>query len=252
MGSVWKYLDDGSDQGTAWRGANFDDTDWKSGPATLGYGSKEDATVVQFGNDYTNKYITTYFRLTFNVASVSAYSRLALDLIRDGGAVVYLNGTEIFRSNMPAGGITYTTPASTSLRGASESAVHVDLFRTSMLVNGRNVLAVEVHLADTSSSGLRFNLSLTGTTAGRTANATVAFAATTGGPPTLATSAVGLAPQSATPSVPTASLSRSASVRPAIDTRTSIPRFVRRGQNSTGSGQGRGLWRSDFPVGFDV
>ena len=43
-GAVWKYLDDGSDQGTAWRGTGFDDSGWAEGPAELGYGDGEDGT----------------------------------------------------------------------------------------------------------------------------------------------------------------------------------------------------------------
>ena len=37
-GAEWRYLDDGSDQGTAWRGKDFDDSGWESGPAQLGFG----------------------------------------------------------------------------------------------------------------------------------------------------------------------------------------------------------------------
>ena len=48
-GSVWKYLDDGSDQGIAWYGVGFDDSGWASGPAELGYGDGDEATVVSFG-----------------------------------------------------------------------------------------------------------------------------------------------------------------------------------------------------------
>ena len=34
-GSVWKYLDNGSDQGTAWIAPGFDDSAWAAGPAEL-------------------------------------------------------------------------------------------------------------------------------------------------------------------------------------------------------------------------
>src|SRR5262245_3537574 len=30
-GSIWKYFDNGTDQGTAWRELNFDDSSWVSG-----------------------------------------------------------------------------------------------------------------------------------------------------------------------------------------------------------------------------
>ena len=71
-GSTWKYLDDGSDQGTAWRGTDFDDSGWKEGAAPLGYPIGEDhgdfpaiATVIGYGGDSQNKHATTYFRTTF-------------------------------------------------------------------------------------------------------------------------------------------------------------------------------------------
>ena len=45
-GAVWKYLDNGSDQGVAWRASAFDDSAWKAGPAELGYGDGGEKTVV--------------------------------------------------------------------------------------------------------------------------------------------------------------------------------------------------------------
>jgi hypothetical protein len=54
--SVWKYLDNGSDQGAAWRDAAFNDKAWASGPAQLGYGDGGEATVVSYGPDANNKY----------------------------------------------------------------------------------------------------------------------------------------------------------------------------------------------------
>ncbi|MCX7008537.1 MAG: hypothetical protein NTY53_15015, partial [Kiritimatiellaeota bacterium] len=34
----WTYLDDGQEPAAAWRGVDFDDANWKSGKAPLGYG----------------------------------------------------------------------------------------------------------------------------------------------------------------------------------------------------------------------
>jgi len=59
-GSIWKYLDNGSNQGTAWKETIFDETGWKSGAAQLGYGDGDETTVVLYGGDANNKYITTY------------------------------------------------------------------------------------------------------------------------------------------------------------------------------------------------
>ena len=69
-GSVWKYLDDGTDQGTAWRGTNFNDTAWASGPGELGYGDLPDlrpeATVLCCSNA-ASKFITYYFRRAIEI-----------------------------------------------------------------------------------------------------------------------------------------------------------------------------------------
>jgi len=96
-----KYLDNGTDQGTAWQASSFDDSTWASGNAEFGYGDGGEATVVSYGPSPDNKYITTYFRKAFQVTNLSAYFKFTFDLIRDDGAAVYVNGTEVYRNNMP-------------------------------------------------------------------------------------------------------------------------------------------------------
>jgi hypothetical protein len=162
FGGVWKYLDNGSNQGTAWREISFDDGSWSEGQAQLGYGDGDEATEVGYGPDANNKYITTYFRHTFTVNNPSAYKMLDLQLLRDDGAVVYLNNQEVFRSNMPAGEVTYTTPASAGVAGAEENAWRHQTVSPSLLVPGPNVLAVEIHQVRSSSSDISFDLELVG------------------------------------------------------------------------------------------
>src|SRR5688572_25842404 len=91
-GSVWKYLDNGSNQGTAWVAPAFSDGTWKSGAAQLGYGDGDEVTRVSTGSATSAKAITTYFRRSFSVSNLSTVSQLLLKLKRDDGAVVYLNG----------------------------------------------------------------------------------------------------------------------------------------------------------------
>src|SRR6185503_15698455 len=67
--SFWRFLDDGSDQGTAWRDPAFNDSAWSSGRAQLGFGDGDEATVVSFGPNPNDKYITTYFRQAFVVTN---------------------------------------------------------------------------------------------------------------------------------------------------------------------------------------
>ena len=92
-----------------------------------------------------DNFITTYFRHSFEVANTSVFTSLALSVLSDDGAVVYLNGTEIFRTNMPPGTITYTTLASSAIFGAAETTFDSTTIAPGDLRNGTNVLAVEVH-----------------------------------------------------------------------------------------------------------
>ncbi len=160
QGAVWKYRDDGSDQGAAWTSAGFNDNDWSSGNTQLGYGDGDEATVIGYGPDTGAKYTTTYFRHSFVVADPSAYASLQLRLLRDDGAVVYLNGVEVVRSNMPDGPIDYLTPAGTNLSGTDEDTFVEFLVNPGLLANGLNVLAVEVHQFSGSSADISFDLTL--------------------------------------------------------------------------------------------
>ncbi|MYF31588.1 MAG: HYR domain-containing protein [Gammaproteobacteria bacterium] len=152
--STWRYLDDGSDQGTAWREADFDDSGWSSGPAQLGFNDGDEATLITAGH------ITYYFRHEFSATNAASVETLAIELLRDDGAVIYLNGTEIHRSNMPDGDIDYQTRASGAVGGGDESAYFPAKVASDALIEGENVLAVEVHQSSSTSSDVSFNLSL--------------------------------------------------------------------------------------------
>ncbi len=158
--SDWRYLDNGTDQGTAWSAPSFADAAWAFGPGKLGYNDGA-VTTVSYGPDASNKYITTYFRKQFHVTNVTALSdTLQLNLLRDDGAVVYINGTEVVRDNMPAGAFNYMTFAPTIIDGAAESVYYPFHIPKSVLVNGTNTIAVEIHQRDGTSSDLGFDLSL--------------------------------------------------------------------------------------------
>lgn len=162
--AAWRYLDNGSDQGTNWIAPTFSDATWSNGPAPLGYGAGDTwiATTVGYGPSSTNKYITTYFRHRFTVADASAYSSLKLRLMRDDGAIVYLNGAEIRRDGMPSGGVNYLTRANQTVSGTDESNYFERVISATALVTGTNVLAVEIHQVLPNSSDIAFALSVIG------------------------------------------------------------------------------------------
>ncbi|CAN5766969.1 hypothetical protein BH10BAC3_BH10BAC3_22160 [soil metagenome] len=157
----WKYLDNGTNQATAWRSSSFNDGLWKTGNGKFGYGTTGATTIISYGPDKKHKYVTTYFRKTFSLADPTAFAFYAAQIKRDDGAVVYINGTEVYRSNMPTGSISYTTLASTS---ASDNGNTGQLFNinNSAFVAGSNVIAVEIHQKQTgaSESDMAFDFSL--------------------------------------------------------------------------------------------
>jgi hypothetical protein len=162
FGDVWKYLDDGSDAGTVWKNSALNDNQWLMGPAALGYGNDNEVTTVSFGTNVNSKYITTYFRKKFVIGLPSSFSGLLLRLVRDDGAVVYLNGTEIMRTNLLAGPVSYNSLAQSAIGGTDESTPVELLLSTANLIPGTNTIAVEMHQDSIGSSDLGFDLALIG------------------------------------------------------------------------------------------
>jgi hypothetical protein len=163
-GSVWKYLDTGSAPNNAWTEVAFDDSAWKTGPAKLGYGIGDEATVVGFGPNASDRFVTTWFRQKFFVDDTAVLDHLVFRLRRDDGAVVYLNGHEMYRENMPAGAVQSSTTALADIT-SEESTFFKRLFLPTGLLIGTNIVAVEVHQFRTNSTDLSFDLELAGVTA---------------------------------------------------------------------------------------
>ena len=160
-GAVWKYLDIGAYPGANWVKSDFDDSSWKSGNAQLGYDEGDENTLISYGGDKDNKYTTYYFRKSFNVTETqSAASMFDIQLLKDDGAVVYLNGTEVFRANMPGGDINYNTFSSSTVGGSEEDLFVSHLLDGSLLLKGENIIAVEVHQTNLTSSDISFDLEI--------------------------------------------------------------------------------------------
>ena len=159
-GDVWKYSDTGQDLGTNWSQPNYDDSGWASGAARLGFGDPAVFTTVS-----SNRQITTYFRDSFVVPGNVTFTNLNFRLAQADGAVVWLNGREAFRTNMPAGPITFTTLASQAVLLAVQGApfiFHLTNMVVSNLPPGTNLVAVEVHLHGATRGALGFDMELIG------------------------------------------------------------------------------------------
>ncbi len=150
--AAWRYEDSGTDLGTAWRAPGFDDRSWAAGSGL--FFVEEGALPAPKSTPLAPDRNTYYFRGTFQVDGNPADKVLSLRTIVDDGAVVYLNGTEVFRQNLPAGAVNYSTMALVSVANADYAGPIV--LPSSALVSGANVLAVEVHQTTViTNSGLR-------------------------------------------------------------------------------------------------
>ena len=156
LGATWKYLDDGSDQGVAWREPDYDDSGWASGPAELGYGDGDEATVIEGGpND--DRYPTSYFRRTFDIENVDDVTSLQMRMKYDDGIAVFINGVEVARENLVADAAfdTYADGSRRPENGIREVTVSPD-----SLVSGVNSIAVEIHQHEPDSSDVSFDMEL--------------------------------------------------------------------------------------------
>jgi hypothetical protein len=87
---------------------------------------------------------------------------LNLRVLRDDGVVVYLNGSEIYRDNMPGGAINYLTPSSVNVSGADETVnFYGGPINPGYLVFGNNVITAEIHQSSGASTDISFDFELT-------------------------------------------------------------------------------------------
>jgi hypothetical protein len=154
----WKYLANGTDQGTAWRAPGFDDSAWSTGTAELGYGDGDEASVVP-SQPSGSRYATTYFRRTFTATNLNQITNLVLRVEYDDAAIVYINGNFAGLAGNIAQGAAYNYYTNSAIE---DTTVDIQI-PPSLLVNGTNTVAVEIHQANATSSDISMNLSLTAT-----------------------------------------------------------------------------------------
>lgn len=167
-GATWKVLEPTANlDAAAWKTLAYDDSTWASLAAPLGYAYADipAASTLTYGADPANKPITHYFRkkITLSVPP-SLINSAVVELRRDDGAAIWLNGTEVGRSNMPGtlgdGTLTNTTPAQSRGNALPTDLIEIAIDHTK-LVAGENILAVELHQGSADSSDLVFDMRLT-------------------------------------------------------------------------------------------
>jgi len=157
MGSTWSYYDGSTIPAINWNTSAYSDAAWKTGASQLGYGGKGEVTTIGYGGDANNKYISSYYRKSITIDNLASRSNFVLTTFVDDGAIIYVNGQELGRSNMPTGTVSFAMVAA-SVNNGITSTFNVPV---SMLKEGANLIAVEVHQYLATSSDIIFNLSLT-------------------------------------------------------------------------------------------
>jgi hypothetical protein len=175
---TWRVDDSGTDLGTTWKDTGFVDSGWpKSGtglfdgkrtaagnPPTTPWcratvGGQPVNSCINISNDLVGgpQITTVYLRTHFNVSGSAAGAVLRLHTYLDDGAVFWLNGQELTRIGMASGPVVYGTLANVTIGDAAEAVLDVP---APSLVSGDNVMAVEVHEVNLTSSDITMGLQL--------------------------------------------------------------------------------------------
>jgi uncharacterized protein len=156
--AAWSYDDNGVQLADQWKNLGFDNSAWPSGNGPLGYGDPVTTTIKKPLN-------AAYFSKNFTVNLADLTATMELGVMRDDGIIVFLNGVEVVRDNMPAGTITYATLSSTTVDGANESIYNIFSIPKANFVQGVNRISIELHNRGASSSDLRMDAYLKKATA---------------------------------------------------------------------------------------
>lgn len=149
---TWKYFIPSANV-PGWETTGFNDGSWTTGALGIGYGDGDDITAI------ANPTTTVYVRRTFTIADTGAIVSAYFDVDFDDGFVAYLNGVEIARS-----GLAGMPPNWDDLSADHEAALYqggqpqsfeiAPSVLQAALLNGTNVLAIEVHNSNPGSSDL--------------------------------------------------------------------------------------------------
>ena len=158
---TWHYFPGKSEPPANWANTDFNAGSWSSGPGGIGYGDGDDGTTI-------SAVPSVYLRINFNLTDTSNISSAILDMDYDDGFVAYLNGHEIARANIGTVGIkplyTAYSPVDHEAQLYSGGVPERFMIRAATfrkyIIEGTNVLAVQVHNFNSTSSDMSSNVFL--------------------------------------------------------------------------------------------
>ncbi len=151
-GDIWTFRVNNSEVSGDWKSIDFDDSEWNSGPTGIGYGDDDDATEIPENT------ISVYARKIFQIENINNITGAMFHIDYDDGFVAYINGVEIARKNISGTNPSWDQSADTYLEPLIVSGQPPEEFAIEnfgdFLVQGENVLAIQIHNSDTNSSDM--------------------------------------------------------------------------------------------------
>lgn len=155
--SLRKYYIGTSEPPADWTTLGFNDASWSTGAGGIGFGDGDDNTTI-------GSTPSVYMRCAFTIDDVSVIEDAKLHVDYDDAFVAYLNGVEIARSgNIIGAPPTYNTLANTDHEAGLYAGYPAEEWSFPawvldvLLVNGTNVLSIQVHNVTIGSSDLSSN-----------------------------------------------------------------------------------------------
>ncbi len=167
----WKYKGGGSNlDGTNWKDLSYTETNWLTAKSAFGFGTNPPARNTAIPEDASAggggvsgaRYTTLYFRKTISITDPNIYANFQIRSKFDDGIVIWINGVEAFRNNI-ASNPAYATFATAAITN-NGADIYTATVAPSFFLSGDNIIAVEIHQNQVSSSDLFFDMELTGVT----------------------------------------------------------------------------------------
>lgn len=137
QGSSWRYWNSTTNPGNTWNTIGFNDNSWHVGLGQFGFGEGDEQTVLN------TALISSYFRKTVSISDINQLNEVYLHMIHDDGALVYINGQEVVRTELiPLGTVSHTTTARQTMNSSIENDYFTYKIDPSYFVDGNNTIAV--------------------------------------------------------------------------------------------------------------
>ena len=162
-GASWTWRFDSALWPVNWNSTFYDDSAWPAGTAVLGFGTAGQSTDISVGVP-TPRPLSAQFRSGFQLSDPETIKTAQINVVANDGVVVYVNGTEVGRSNLPAGTLTQNSYATAAPRSGTAAVNRVTFtVPVSLLIAGNNVVAASTHVNYRTTPDVSYDLAFTGT-----------------------------------------------------------------------------------------